>query len=356
MTKRQTQPKTDQLLPAEAAQKVIDLFNLSLDLGNAYANGRADNGLAFDYRSIIAPLGDANRLNWTKADEDSVIKYGDQWYVFGDRAYTLAPDTIEEYPTVNRYTSTWYKVLFAAALHRAFVARIGEGIIYPRLIVSIPAALFKSKGEAERVKANLIGEYRIDNVMGSTLAVNILPNKIVIVPEGIGTFFQFVFGGGQNEQFKTGTWVIADSGYLTLDAVFVRDSAYMPELAQSDEKTGISVVSEKLREYVRENARVRLDRATIDRGLECDSITVNEKPVNISALKQKAFTALAARAAKLVETWAAGQNLRGVILTGGGAPYLYPYMESANLPKIFLAQNPRRANVEGAYLYLTSEG
>lgn len=331
--------------------------NLAIDLGNAYSNLRGDNGLALDYRSIMAPLGSAARVGkWGEDDYQSVIGLGGSWYVTGDRCYTLAPDGIEEYPTVNRYTSTWYRVLFASALHRAFAARISEGVIYPRLIASIPAALFRNQAEVDKVRANLIGDYRIENVTGSALNVSIQDRKIVVIPEGIGTYFTFAFGGGHNAQFLSGTWAIVDSGYLTLDAVFVRDGDYMPELSRSDEKTGISIVSEKIREGAFNQTRTRLDRATIDRALECDILTVNQQTINLKDYKEKNFAALANRAARLIESWAAGLNLQGIILTGGGASYLYPHLESGEaLPKIYLAQNPRRANVEGSYLYLTSE-
>jgi hypothetical protein len=347
MTKRQSKPAA---ATPTAPDPVITFDNLSLDLGNAYCNLAGDNGLSLDLRSIMAPLSEANKLgDWPIED---VIRFNGQWWVVGDRSYTLAPDAIQEHPTVNRYVSEWYKRLFAFALHKAFYKRVGSGIIYPRIISSVPAQLFKNQAETAAIKDNLAGEYEISNVYGGTLYVTVMPRQIVLIPEGIGTYFGFVFSPGNNSQYQTGTWLIADSGYLTLDSVMVRDGEYMPDAARSDEKTGISIVAEALRDMVFTKTRVRLDRAAIDKALECDTITVNQKIHPIAETKTKLLEQVGQRAVLLLEQWSAGQNLSGILLTGGGAKFLYPYLSSASLPPVMLSNNPRRANVEGAYLYL----
>lgn len=324
---------------------------LSCDLGNAYSNIRSDNDVASDWRSIMAPLTSSNRLaDWPI---EHVMRYEGDWWATGEICYTLAPETIEENLTMNRYRSDWYKRLFAFALHKAFNKLVGQEVVYPQVISSIPASLFKIRESADNVQRNLIGDYEIGNAYGGTLHVSV--QKVTIVPEGIGTYFGYVFGPGNNRQFESGTWMIADFGYLTLDAVFVRDGEYIADMARSDSQTGMSIVAEQLREYVQAKTNVELDRAQIDKAMECDLIEVNARSVNISQERETALAQLGNRAALLLEQWSRRANLNGIICTGGGAKYVYSHIISDMLPPLTLAKEPRRANVDGSYMYLTAE-
>jgi hypothetical protein len=324
---------------------------LACDLGNAYSNIKSDNGVAVDWRSIMAPLSASTRLaDWPI---EHVIQYEEEWWASGEICYTLAPGTIEENLNMNRYTSTWYKRLFAFALHKAFYKEAGREIVYPRIISSVPAGIFKISQQVKAVQENLIGDYEIRNVYGGTLMVTV--PKVILLPEGIGTYFGYLFGPGNNSQYQTGTWMVADFGYLTLDAVFMRDGEYIADMAKSDSQTGMSIVAEQIQEYVQAEAGVELDRAQIDKAMECDMIEVNRKPLNISTIRETALEKLGRRATGLLEQWSRRANLNGIIITGGGAKYQYPHIASDVLPPLSVAINPRRANADGAYLYITAE-
>lgn len=350
--KKNAQPATPAALVTDDA---ITFENLSLDLGNAFSNIRGDNGFTDDFRSVLAPLSNANSIDDPESNIRDVFTINGKTYVGGEKVYTLAPDAVEDNPTVNRYVSDWYKRLFAYALHRAFRKRVGRGIVYPRIISSVPAQLFKNGAEVDTIKANLCGDYQIGNVMGGELIVSVLPQKTIIIPEGVGTFFGYVFGAGRNPQFERGTYMIADSGYLTLDCVVLRDGEYMPDRAYSDALTGISRVAEAVKARVFSEARVDLSAAELDTALSCDTVTANGKIVQIAETKQKVLTELGARASLMLERWASGLNLSGVVFTGGGAPYLHPYIQTDKIPAPIMPTNTRRSNVEGAYLYLTDE-
>lgn len=324
---------------------------MACDLGNAYSNIKSDNGVAVDWRSITAPLSKSTRLaDWPI---DHVVKYKDEWWAAGEICYTLAPGTIEENLNMNRYVSEWYKRLFAFALHKAFYKLAGHEVIYPRVISSIPAVLFKMQDQVKKVQENLIGDYEIGNVFGGTLMVTV--PKVILLPEGIGTYFGYLFGPGNNSQYQAGTWMIADFGYLTLDAVFVQDGEYIADMAKSDSQTGMSTVAEQIQEFVYSKTGVELDRAQADKAMECDIIEVNTKKINISVVRETALARLGKRATQFIEEWSRRANLSGVIITGGGAKYAYSHIASDVLPPLSQASNPRRANADGAYLYITTE-
>lgn len=345
--KKQPEPATVQTNPAN------DADNISLDMGNAYTNVQSDGAIALDYRSIMAPLSTSNRLG--DLPVENVINYEGQLWAVGDACYTLAPNAIQENPTVNRYTSAWYKRLFAFALHKTLYKRAGQEIFYPRIISSVPAELFRNQDETAAIAANLCGHYEIGNTFGGQIIVDVLPRRLVLIPEGVGTYFGLVFGGGNNAQYKTGTWMIADSGYLTLDTVMLRDGEYIADASRSDERTGLSSVADKLRDFVFTRSRTRLDRASIDNAMQCATITVNTNVINVEQARTDALIELGKRASLLLEQWSAGHNLSGIIFTGGGAEYLFQHITSSMLPPLTLAARPRRANVEGAYTYIVSD-
>jgi hypothetical protein len=324
---------------------------LACDLGNAYSNIRSDNGVAADWRSIQAPLTTNTRL--AELPINHVIKYEDEWWATGELCYTLAPESLDENLNLNRYTTPWYRRLFAFALHKAFYKSVGVEVVYPHVISSIPAGPFKSPATVKAVENSLKGDYEIGNVHGGTLYVSV--PKVTVIPEGIGTYFGYIFGPGNNKQFESGTWMIADFGYLTLDAVFVRDGEYIADLAKSDSLTGMSMVAEPIKDSILSETGVELDRAQIDKAMECDVIEVNSRPKNISLIRESTLSQLGKRAASLLEQWSRRANLNGIIATGGGAKYIYPHIISDVLPPMMLAQDPRRANVDGAYLYITAE-
>lgn len=323
---------------------------LSLDLGNAYANLRTDGDQIDDWRSIMAPLTDANRLG--AFPENDVMRYEDRWWATGQSCYTLGQETIEERSHLARYISPWYRRLFAFALHRAFRQHIGKEILYPHVISSIPARLFKNKREADQIKLNLVGQYELGNTSGGTLHVNIPADRLVVIPEGIGTYFGFAFGS--NRQYDSGTWMIADFGYLTLDTVMVRDGDYIADAAQSDSQTGISTVSQAVTDYLYSETHIMLDRAAVDEQIGKDCIPVNGKARDISEVRNAALQEMANRATGLLEGWSSRHNLSGLILSGGGAPYIAPFINSDHLPPVTIARLPRRTNVDGAYQYITA--
>jgi hypothetical protein len=61
---------------------------------------------------------------------------------------------------------------------------------------------------------------------------------------------------------------------------------------------------------------------------------------------------LTERVLNFVNSTLRGKNVRTVILSGGGAPLVYPYLDEVTRAHWTLANNPRWGNVEGAYTFL----
>lgn len=316
---------------------------ISVDLGNAYSNMRADGNVAADWRSIIGRVSDANRMrelpfDWTIGVDDTV-------YVFGDKAMTYAASSIEDFPTKDRYTSGWYRLLFTCALHKAYGLRLQEGWFYPKVIASIPASEFKIVKQVERIKANLIGEYCIQTTRNSDLKVMIKPENLIIIPEGAGSYYWTV---KQDTRTANGVWMVLDLGYLTGDIVMFRDAEYIADKSASDSSIGVRKVSEAIVNFIRGEGGPDLDPSVIDgHWFDAETYQASGAFYNIKHARAQALQEVGDRIARFLKKAATGLNISGVILTGGGSEFLMPYIDT-QLP-VRISANPRRANVEGAY-------
>lgn len=343
---------------ASAPESPIGIIeaDLSLDMGNAMTNMEGDHGSENeDFRSILAPLSDANRLD--NLPVESVFKYNGTTWVMGDACYTLAPDAIEENVTEERYLTEWYKTLFAAALHRQYYKLAAERtIIKPRIISSIPAMLFKGKVVAEKVQKHLAGTYTVGNIYGGEICVEAIPSRLKIVPEGIGTYWSYLFSDNKAEAeiYSNGTWMFCDFGYLSLDMNIVRDGNFLADDADSDTHVGMSLVANAVQAHILAETGKTLLPADIDHEIKCNSRDVNGRPIIIRGVRDQTLSSIGRRASVSIAKRSRGKNFRGVVITGGGAEYIPPYLDIKQLPPYIVASGYRRRNVIGGYRYIKS--
>ncbi|MHB8628771.1 MAG: hypothetical protein ACYDBJ_18045 [Aggregatilineales bacterium] len=335
-----------------STRQATDISAISVDLGNAYCNMQADGGISADWRSIQGKVSDNSRIADLPYD-DAIMLDGD-WFVFGERTLTYAERT-EDFTTTERYTSKWYRRLFAFAMHRAYGLRFSEGPFYPKVIASIPAREFAVEERVEAIKRNLKGAYIIQDTQGQVLQSEILLDRLTVVPEGAGAYIKMLRDSdtGGVSIVASGLWYVLDLGYLTGDIVAFRDGDYMPEAATSNPDLGMRTVALKVAKFVRGAGGPDLDPAEIDPQLRCDSIIVNGRQYSIKDTRDKALAELGERIARFIISEASNRNLSGVLLTGGGADLLKNHISAPNLPAMLTVPNARRANCEGAYKLLT---
>lgn len=346
-------PAASQQEQNAVAQSIEDFKDkMGIDQGNAYTNivVLLPDGslLRLDWRSVQGRMSEANKFR--DLPTDSIIKLDGLTYVFGEDARTFA-SAVEDWPATNRYTSQFYKRLFQYALYRAYKHRIGEGIIKPSVVMSIPAKLYSNEEYTNDVIRNLSGIHNIYTLSGQCLRIDI--EDMLAVPEG---------GGSQIEaatlypQAREGTWIVYDEGYLTGDVIRYEKGVYVPDSADSDPHCGIGLIAKAVSKYIEATKHITIAPEQIDPMLTCDAIEVNKQSVSISALVNVAKERLAEKITRFVMKAAAGHNLSGIILTGGGAELLKLHLETefaeSGLPQPLLAPNPRRANVEGAFKIL----
>ena len=321
----------------------------SFDLGNGFCKIRSINESA-EYRSIYGVLSLRNTL--VNAADRLVIEFNGTRYVFGDDVRLLCDTEPTALTSRIRYTSDRYRLLFASALWRAFGASASEGVLYPRGVISIPVGEFNVQKDKE-VRKLLEGDYAINGLNSATLYVQVRPNDLIIIPEGLGTFWLEAFDaeGNMLEQFAHGSTAVVDIGFFTTDVVLMQDGVYVVAGAQSAD-IGMGTVAVAVLEDLRRQGAYGLDVWQIDELLDQKSTIINGQEYLLHPSIDKALSALAERILNFVNTTVRGKNIRTILLGGGGAALLQPYLSINSGVSWRLSADPRRGNVEGAFKFL----
>ncbi|MHB8629273.1 MAG: ParM/StbA family protein [Aggregatilineales bacterium] len=321
----------------------------SFDLGNGFCKVHSADVIA-EYRSIYGALSRRNTL--INLADHLVIQLDGNRYVFGDDVRLLCDTEPTALTSRIRYTSDRYRLLFASALWRTFGHLAGEGVLYPRGVISIPVGEFNVQKDKE-VRDLLQGEYQIHGINGATLYTHLVPQDLVIIPEGLGTFWLAAFApdGAMYEQYGRGSTAVVDIGYYTTDVVLMQDGVYVVGGAQSAD-IGTGSVAGAVLEDLRRQGAYGLDVWQVDELLSQTEIEVNGRTYDLQSSAQIELRALTERVLNFVNSTLRGKNIRTVILGGGGAVLVHPTLNREAQVNWALSSDPRRANVEGAYRFL----
>ena len=322
------------------------------ELGNRFAKIRAGNGLLETFSSVQGRASDQNSTRELPF-ESTVILDGVRW-VFGD-AVTEYAEAVDWYQTLERYTSAWYKRLFAFSLHRAYGQRIEEGLFYPKVALTIPPEVFKSKKIVGDIKKMLSGTYQIGNVYGGCLQIEIKPEYLHILPEGAPGLMYMIEYGATNGQtiYGNGVWLVIDNGGLTGSITAYQDGRYIGEVGQSDPQSGMMYIARKIADMIREQTGHVYDPAYFDTQLACDSVPVPGNIVNIAAVRNAAVAHVTERLNRMIEAAGRGRMVQGILQIGGGAAYIT--LTPHGMPAVIKSPIPRTIGVEGLYQFLVAK-
>jgi plasmid segregation protein ParM len=321
----------------------------SFDLGNGYCKVRSLE-VAAEYSAIYGVLSRRNTL--VNLADYLILEVDGTRYVFGEDVRLLCDTEPTALTSRIRYTSDRYRLLFASALLRTFRHLIGEEVLYPRGVISIPVGEFNIQKDKE-VRELLQGDYAIHTVNGGTLYVQVKPQDLVVIPEGLGSFWLegFAPDGALYERYSQGSVAVVDIGYYTTDVVLMQNGLYVVGGAQSAD-IGMGTVAAGVLEDLRRQGAYGLDVWEVDKLLDEEVIQVNGREYALGESADKELAALADRVLNFVNTTLRGKNVRAVILAGGGGALVFPYLDDETRRIWQLSSSPRRGNVEGAFQFL----
>jgi hypothetical protein len=328
-----------------------------MDLGNGFSKILA-SGLTnpIRWRSVQGRMGHRSRLN--QLPQDWTINWNGTYYVFGEQAYTECPDTLEDFPTTDRYLTDWYKRTFAFGLHKAFGLRLstnGQAPHAPQIIASIPAKEYSNSARKEAIEENLFGQYSIGTVLGTTLEVEVSEANLVLIPEGVGSYLYMV--AQRHSAMEHGLWAVLDLGYLTGDVVFFRDGEYVTDSSDSDDKLGMITVAQRVAAAIRGQGGPDLPEpqidafiAELDPRVESPCVEISGVPYAIHDVYHQAMTELGDRAVTFLKKKCAGKNLKGILLTGGNARWQSYFIQpqTQKLPAVTVCIDGENGNILGA--------
>jgi hypothetical protein len=336
-------PKSKKQVPGENAH-VLALA--SFDLGNATAKIRTAD-LATEFRSIAGRLS-KNRM-FGEITSPLVFTFEGETLVFGDEARDLIDGEPTAYTDMRRYTDGFYRKLFAAALWRSFQHLATEGVLYPVIVCSIPVSEY-ADGQADKVRANITSAYVMDGLEGASLYANVEPQNVIIIPEGAGSYFQALYAPGSN--LASREVAILDVGFYTTDLVIFNQGNYVAGSARST-KHGVQQVAEAVHRFLRQQHRYEGDLWKVDSTLSEGCIQIGNDCRSFVEPRDDAYANLLEDILAFYRSSKGSRTPGAVVLSGGGAEGVYHFLpEELRGEGWRVATNPRRANADGAYLFL----
>jgi hypothetical protein len=318
----------------------------SFDLGNAGAKIKTAD-ISTEFRSIVGRL--SRNRSFGDRQSSLLFTFEGETLVFGDESRDLIDGEPMAYTDMTRYTEGFYRKLFAAALWRSFRSLATEGVIYPTIVCSIPVSEY-ADGKADVVRDNLVGPYVIDGLGGLTLYVTIRRENLLIIPEGAGSYFQSLYAPGSTLAARE--VAVLDIGYYTTDLVIFHKGNYVTGSARSI-KHGVRQVAEAVHRFLRVNHRYEGDVWAVDSLLADGCIDIGSKCIGFADARDDAYADLLDDDLAFYRSSKGSRTPGAVILSGGGAEGCYRWIPDALKDEGWrVATDPRRANADGAYLFL----
>jgi hypothetical protein len=315
---------------------------VSVDIGNGYVKAKAGN-TETAFAAIGAMEQGAIRFDGLKSSSDLVIDFQGERWALGSTAYKVGRMQVSSMGR-GRIIDENYPRLYAAAL----ATTIGKSANIA-VIASLPVQWYT--GEREKVRELLAGKFVIgyDN---QKMTITIDRENVHIVPEGFGSLCTRVLGiDGRILDAEMGRSVVGvvDIGTRTTDLLYFDNLELYPARSSGLDLAGMAVIWTLVGEQITQRYGRELSALEIDEAIHKCEFRDRSDRVDISDLVESAAKGLAAQvSAKISSEWDNGRDVDTILITGGAAEFIYPYLKFSNK---MLVADPFRANVEGAYRF-----
>jgi plasmid segregation protein ParM len=324
---------------------------LGIDHGNGYVKGfSAFNSFVFpsvlarpeDFTQVIVK-SDKNELytfTSTKSDGEEF-----KWGADVLKAKNFLPTGTRE----NRYSQDTYRLLSEFAM--ALLLPEGDSFSDVTVVTGCPSNELNTEME-EDLRRAYIGLHAV-TIDGKTKMFKV--NHVEIVPQPLGTVLSRYLdeeGFVKDEDFETDYIGIIDIGSGTLDIDGIHDLGRV----NGDFDTfdyGMGSALTKIAAYVKSkvpSATVRPE--DVGQQIANDFYKISKQSVvDIAQIKEETFRKLAKSIGTTVRNrWKSLSKFDRVMLTGGGALALKPYLEK-EFPGVEIVDSGQTANAEGFYRY-----
>lgn len=329
---------------------------VSLDLGNGFVKFRSSTR-AGSFPSVYAMEEPGLDFEGLAGVDDFVIDFEGRRYAVGYSAARLGSISVRTLDR-TRITGPEYRVLFAAALASA----AGQGrLIAP--VMSLPVIWYDRR---EQVRDRLAGEYEVwrkgwrddegehpDRWLNFTV-----PHELMrIVPEGFGSICSLAldeWGRPVNNGLLKIRVGVVDMGTKTLDLTMFDGLQLVPRKSDGyDEGVGLVDIYHIMGRLAQRELGHSFSFEELDAAMYGNPIYVGAHDVSdrVDEWKHEALEQVAnAIAGRIKSKWQGGGDVQRLLLTGGGAQHVYPYL-AMHFDHLEPVPDGAMANCDGAYLY-----
>jgi plasmid segregation protein ParM len=316
---------------------------ISFDIGNGFTKYVSSTRRGY-FPSVYCAEEPGISLDGLRNSKDLVIELEGISYAVGSSAYKLGSIPIRTLDR-SRIGSVDYRILFAAAMT---LAAPQSGVIMP--IMSLPVSWYSNK--RDDVKKALSGLWQVRSD-GKWLNYNV--TDIKIVPEGFGSVCSIALDGGgrvvSSDLLKEKVGVI-DIGTRTTDYLMFDRMEFIPAKTTGGD-VGLSQVYNVMNKIAERDGFRHFDTEELDGVLHQGSLFDGPRDISYTASdwKTAALEQVANRIAGDIRSiWQGGKEVQRLLLTGGGAQHLYPYLR-LQFEHIEPVANGPMANVLGGFAY-----
>lgn len=330
----------------------------SFDIGNGFVKVKSATSMT-TYAAVIGDLNetlDGFSTGLSTAEDDIIIGYNGRRVVIGDTVYRKGMGAAQVIRHTSRIETEFYKTLFASALYKA-IGNV-EAPTTVEVVLSLPPVAYY---EREKQKENLAGVYEIEvpdkNGRFCTNVYEVPYNLMRVIPEGVGTVCSIVLDENGNEikgtNLHTKVVGVVDVGTLTTDLIMLDNLKLV--------RRGCDSVLHALNDIYQKMVKYASRQSVVIEDYRCSDIAnqgyflAHGQRVNIEdQLDRWAADLAGVIDAAIRTTWNGGNDVEDIILRGGGARNVYPFLARV-FPHVRLASdnmnNLVTSNADGGYRY-----
>jgi len=288
---------------------------IGVDIGYGYTKIVADNGNGMIkpivFRSMVGTYEEGIQVEGLKDSRKEVVSVANQRFLIGGSAVKHS-NRILNSRDKGWISSTAYKALWKFALKASDCN--SENLL---IISGLPINFYKTDKE------------KLNNIIRE-LAKDYCTNlSIKIIPQPLGSFFSVLLdklGMVTSPELAREKIGVLDIGYFTTDLITVQEFEIVEKQTDSYE-TGISTALEAISRDIEASYGMRPGLDSVSQALEKGSIKVFGSERDIQHIIVKRLTELSQEiTAKAKTVWKNAADIDRVILTGGGASALKPYL------------------------------
>jgi len=311
---------------------------IGIDIGYGYTKIVTDNGngmvTPISFPSVVGTYEDCLQIDGIKKTDVQLTEIENQRLLIGNSALKHSKRKF------NSREKNWIDSIAYRALLKHAIALTEPNSVNLTVVTGLPVSFYKSDKE------------KLINLIRAIVQDYCLSLTVKVIPQPLGAFFNLLFNDSgivQDTVLPSQKIGVLDIGFYTTDLITV-DGLEIVEKQIDSLENGVSTALEAISRDIENLYGIRPDLHKTEQAVKegCIKAFGTEKDIS-PIIKQRLQELEIEIEAKAKTIWKSGGDIDKVILSGGGAALLRPYL---NLyPHATVIENAQFANAKGYYRY-----